>query len=91
MVIIAKYPETDSLVFDLRLKNFYGIDTSIPFVLKGDTVKANNLRFTDYNFFQAKNYSEQKDPNSVVQIYLTNEDGVVAYKCLNGVWWTTSK
>ena len=91
MIIIAKYTEADSLVFHLRLKNFYGIDTTIPFALKGDTVKANNLRFTDYYFFRAKNYSQQKDPNSVAQIYMTNQDGIVAYKCVNGVWWTKSK
>jgi hypothetical protein len=91
LLTIVKDPTMDSTGFDLRLKNFYGIDTTYPFVLHKDTAIANNLRFTDYYFFRARNYFEQKDPNSVTQIYMTNQDGIVAYRCLDGVWWTKSK
>lgn len=91
LVTIVKDPEMDFVGFDLRLKNFYGRDTTYPFVPNKDTVIANNLRFTDYYFFRARNYHEQKDPNSVSQIYMTKQDGIIAYKCLNGIWWTKSK
>ena len=91
LIILNKYPDEDSATFDLNLKNFYGIDTTYPFSLNKDTVTANNLRFTDYYLFRARNYSEQKDSNSVSQIYMTDQDGIIAYRCLNGVWWTKEK
>ena len=91
MITIVKDPTIDSTGFDLRLKNFYGIDTTYPFILNKDTVAANDIRFSDYYFFKARNYSEQKDPDSVVEIYMTNQDGIIAYRCLNGAWWTKVK
>jgi len=91
LLILNKYPDKDSATFDLNLKDFYGIDTTYPFALSKDTVTANNLRFTHYYFFRSRNYSEQKDPNSVTQIYMTDLDGIVAYRCLNGDWWTKTK
>jgi hypothetical protein len=91
MIVVMKNPETDSVGFNLRLKDFYSIDTTFPIVLKKDTVTANNLSFTNYYFFHPQNHSEQKESNSVTQIYMTNQDGIVAYKCLNGVWWTKVK
>src|SRR6478672_176573 len=90
MVTVGRDPRMDSSVFDLRLKNFYGIDRSYPFVIKNDTVTANNLRFTNYYSFRPQNHSDQKEPNSVVQICMTNQDGIIAYRYLNGVWWTKS-
>jgi hypothetical protein len=91
IIVVVKDPETNSTGFNLRLKDFYSIDTTFPFILKKDTVTANNLSFTNYYFFRPNNRTEQKESNSVTQIYMTNQDGIVAYKCLNGVWWTKVK
>jgi hypothetical protein len=70
------------------LKNFYSKDTSFPFVLKTDTLKANNLSITNYYAFRPYNHSEQKEPNLVNEILMTNKDGIIAYRYLNGTWWT---
>ena len=91
LIILHKDPETDSTRFHLRLKDFYSIDRTLPFELQKDTVIANNISFTNYYFFRAYNYTEQKDPNSVSDIYMTNHDGIIAYRCLNGKWWTKAK
>jgi hypothetical protein len=91
LITIVKTPEIDSTGLNLRLRDFYSIDTTFPFVLKNDTVIANNFSFTNYYSFRPRNYAEQKDSNSVTEIYMTNQDGIVAYKCLNGIWWTKSK
>ena len=91
LILITKYPDEDSTHFDIRLKDFYGINRSDPFVLKEDTVTANSLSFTNYYAFRPYNYAEQKDSNSVSEIYMTNYQGIIAYRCLNGVWWTRIK
>lgn len=91
MIILNKYPDEDSATFDLRLKDFYYIDTTKPFVQKSDTLLANGLAFTDYYVFYSGNYAEQKDSNSVIEIYMTKQKGIVAYKSLNGTWWTNIK
>jgi hypothetical protein len=91
LIVIVKVPETNSAGFNLHLKDFYSIDTTFSFVLKKDTVTANNLSFTNYYIFKPQNHAEQKDSNSVTQIYMKNKDGIIAYKCLNGVWWTKVK
>ena len=87
MIILNRYPDEDSATFDLRLKDFYSIDTTEAFELKRDTIVANNLSFTNYYCFRANNYTEQKDSNSVAKVYMTKE-GILAYRNLNGVWWT---
>lgn len=91
LIILNRYPDQDSATFDLRLKDFYSIDTTKSFVLKTDTVKANDLIFTDYYSFRPNNYSGQKDQGSVVEIYMTKDEGIIAYKNLNGTWWTKGK
>lgn len=88
LIILNRYPDEDSATFDLRLKDFYTIDATKPFVLSTDTIKANGLIFTNYYSFRPENYSEKKDQNSVVEIYVTKDDGIKAYKYLNGTWWT---
>jgi hypothetical protein len=40
MIILNRYPDEDSATFDLRLKDFCGIDTTKPFVLRNDTINA---------------------------------------------------
>jgi hypothetical protein len=91
MVILNKYPDEDSATFDLRLKDFYGIDATEQLVLRTDSIKANDLIFTNYYVFRSENSKEQRDPNSVVEIYMTKDDGIIAYKNLNGTWWTKRK
>ncbi len=91
LIILNRYPDLDSATFDLRLKDFYSIDTTKPFVLRTDTITANNLMFTNYYSIRPTNYAEQKDPNSVSEIYMTKMDGIIAYKNLSGTWWTKSK
>lgn len=88
IITIEKDPKTNSVGFNLRLKNFYSIDTSFPFVLKTDTLKANNHLITNYYAFRPYNYTEQKESSSVNEIVMTNKDGIVAYKNLDGTWWT---
>lgn len=90
LIILNRYPDEDSATFDLQLKDFYTIDTTEPFVLSTDTIKANGLIFTNYYSFRPENYSEKKDQSSVVKIYMTKDDGIKAYKTLNGTWWTKS-
>ena len=91
MISIIKDPKTDSTGFDIRLKDFYGIDITSSFVLRKDTITANNLSFTNYYSFRPYDYTEQKNPNSISEIYMTNQDGIIAYKSLNGFWWTKVK
>lgn len=91
LLILNKYPDEDSASFDLRLKDFYGIDSTELFVLRKDTVNANDISFTNYYSFLPYNYAEQTDSNSVAKIYMTNEQGIITYKCINRVWWTKIK
>jgi hypothetical protein len=91
VIILNRYPDLDSATFDLRLKDFYSIDTTRPFILRTDTIIANDLMFTNYYSFRPKNYLELKDPNSISEIYMTKMGGIVAYKNLSGTWWTKSK
>ena len=91
LIILHKDPEIDSTRFHLRLRDFYSIDRTLPIVLQKDTVIANNISITNYYFFRSYNYTEQKDPTSVTRIYMTNQDGIIAYRCLSGKWWTKVK
>lgn len=91
LIILNRYPDEDSATFDLRLKDFYSIDTTKPFILKADTIKANDLIFTNYYSFRPDNSTQPKYYNSVTEIYMTTEKGIIAYKDLSGVWWTRSK
>jgi hypothetical protein len=91
MIILNRYPDKDSATFYLRLKDFYTQDTSKHFDLRTDTIRVNDFTFTNYYYFLAKKYSDQIKPNSVVEIYMTKKDGIVAYKNLNGIWWTKLK
>lgn len=91
MFILNKYPDEDSATFSLRLKDFYETDSSKPFVLLKDTIFANEIVFTNYYSFHAMNRTEQKNTNSVTEIYMTNEHGIIAYKTLGGTWWTKVK
>jgi hypothetical protein len=88
LIILNRYPSDDSASFDLRLKDFYGIDPKNPIILNTDTIIANALSFTNYYSFRPYDYAEQKDSNSVSKIYMTNKHGIIAYRCLNGMWWT---
>ena len=88
VIILNRYPSDDSASFDLRLKNFYGINPKDPIILKTDTIIANGLSFTNYYSFRPFNYAEQKDSNSVSKIYMTNKQGIIAYRYINGIWWT---
>ena len=91
MIILNRYPDEDLASFDLRLKDFYGIDKTEPFIQNIDTVFANDLLFTNYYSFRPYNHVEQKDTNSIAKIYMTKEDGVIAYRYVNGRWWTKVK
>lgn len=78
--ILNRYADLDSATFDLRLKDFYSIDTTKPCVLRTGTVTANNLMFTNYYSFRPTNYTEQKDPNSVSEIYMTKMEVLLLIK-----------
>jgi hypothetical protein len=88
MIILNRYPDDDSATFDLRLRDFYGLNSKDPIKFNTDTIKANAIVFTNYYSFRPFNSAEQKDSNSVTQIYMTSKQGIVAYRCLNGTWWT---
>jgi hypothetical protein len=91
LFLITKYAHTDTPLFSVRLKGFYDNHPDDPFVLQRDTVLANNISFTNYYSFRPYNYDAQKDPASVVKIYISPGKGIVAYRYLNGAWWTKMK
>lgn len=88
MFILNRYPGEDSATFHVRLKDFYGNEPEDPGMLNTDTITANGLSFTNYYAFRPYNQAAQKDPNAVSAIYMTNKDGIIAYRNLNGLWWT---
>ena len=91
LILLHKDPQSDTTRFHLQLRDFYSMDRTMPIVLQKDTVIANNISITNYYSFRSYNHAEQKDPNSVTAIYMTNQDGIIAYRCLNGKWWTKVK
>ena len=88
LILITKYPDDDTTYFNVRLKDFFTIEDNASFNLYKDTVTANRLQFTSYYRFRPKDYDDLKNPNSVSEIYITKEKGIIAYKYLNGKWWT---
>lgn len=91
MFILNRYPDEDTATFDVRLKDFYGNEPKDPGILHTDTITANGLSFTDYYAFVPYNQATQTDPDAVCRIYMTSKDGIIAYRNLNGVWWTKVK
>ena len=91
IIILNRYPSDEFASFGLRLKDFYGIDPKEPFILNTDTIVANELSFTNYYSFRPFNYLEQSDSNSITKIYMTNKQGIIAYKYLSGEWWTRTQ
>ncbi|MFC0771968.1 hypothetical protein [Terrimonas alba] len=91
LILITKYPDEDSIYFNLRLKDFYGINPGEPFRHNKDTVIVNDFSFSNYYSFRPYNYAEQEDSNSIAKIFMTDDQGIVAYQYVNGEWWTKVK
>jgi hypothetical protein len=88
MILVTKYPDNDSTFFSLRLKSFYGRESNTIFKLNKDTISANNIKFTDYYSFQPYDDENITDKNFIATIYMTDKKGIIAYRNINGKWWT---
>ncbi|GAB2843540.1 hypothetical protein [Ferruginibacter profundus] len=88
MFILTKYPDDDSTYFDFRIKDFYGPEPHQLIEPNSDTLIANGIIISNYYSFIPYNLLEQRDSNSVVKLYMTNKNGIIAYRCKNGIWWT---
>lgn len=60
-------------------------------VLMQDTISANGANFSNYYLFRPDGHEDQLGPNSIVETYLTKQDGIIAFKHLSGKWWTKVK
>lgn len=85
-MIINKCSWQASASIELRLKSFYNVDVSPQFTLRKDTIRANDIAFTDYYLFHTSEITN--DPDPVIAIYMKQEGGIVAYKTFSGNWWT---
>lgn len=85
-MIINKPSWTTLASIELRLKGFYNVDVSPQLKLRKDTTRANDIAFTDYYLFHARELSN--DPDPVVAVYMKPVDGIIAYRTISGNWWT---
>lgn len=88
LILINKYADEDSATFDIRLMNFFNADKTLPINQRLDTVSTKSITFTNYYLFRPDDYKYLKDKNSISQIYMTKHDGIIAFKSLDGSWWT---
>ena len=89
-ISITKYPDQDSTYFDLSFQGFHGSIASVDFNISNDTLNVDNLQIT--NFYKFLPWSiNSKDSNSVTEVYITPEKGIVAYKDSRKRWWKRLK
>lgn len=91
LILINKFPDEDSASFSIRFMDFFAATTSLSIYYKPDTVSVNKLIFTNYYLFTSNDSKRLKNSNSIAEIYITAVDGIVAFKNLNGKWWTKTK
>jgi len=85
LIRICKVPERKKTTYSINLQDFsspYGNDKLGEY--HTDTIKINNKVIT--NYFEIK--SEYSKQTSIELICWTDQDGLIAYKNINGNWWT---
>lgn len=83
---IVKFARDREPSIELRFKSFHNVDVSRYLKIRKDTVRTNEIAFTDYYLFYS--HDDSNDPDPVVEIYMKPGRGIIAYKTLSGTWWT---
>lgn len=87
IICISKHPQQKETVYSFQFKHFFSSNKNGIGQIQRDTV-INGKKLTNYFIikedFQDKNTSYAK----IEQLYWTQNEGLVAYKLTNGIYWT---
>jgi hypothetical protein len=90
-ISVSKHPDEDSTSFSISLIGFLSSNQYVPIKLMRDTIFTNETSFSNYFMFRPNGHEDLLQPNSIIELYMTKQDGIIALKYLNGKWWTKVK
>jgi len=86
MFNMMKYPGSKSIYYTFQFRDFAANEYNVS-QLRVDTINIDGSVIKNYYVIKSGYPEKDTTPTSIQQLYWTKNDGIVAYKYTNGIYW----